>query len=269
MQIFIRTVYGTFVVLSVELDDLIGLVKLKYQEETGCPIIHQRRLIFSGKHLDSFRTIQECGIINEASLTLLTPSIMRGGPSPPVTYHVHEAVVELLTGKLIYFNVNYGSIHTLTELKLSLQNDLQIPVSQQRLLLFGHKQFEFRFISTLDKIAKARQSSRSTQTTPPAVLVDAQYEVSNGFSGLLRNVVVHVCYVMRDRPFNIRAVFGMCREYFEWTKSVIYANSMRTFASERRLQELAETAQFNDLGEHEGAARFFLFRKGKSGNSVK
>ncbi|GHU16732.1 hypothetical protein FACS189472_02450 [Alphaproteobacteria bacterium] len=51
------------------------------------------------------------------------------------------------------------------------------------------------------------------------------YEVKNGFSGMLRDVVLRLCNVMRQKPENIRNIIGMCAEYLRWKTHSCFVES--------------------------------------------
>ena len=55
MQIFIRTLSGKTILLHVDIEDIIDIIKQKIQDREGI-LRSQQRLIFSGKQLDNFKT---------------------------------------------------------------------------------------------------------------------------------------------------------------------------------------------------------------------
>lgn len=42
------------------------------------------------------------------------------------------------------------------------------------------------------------------------------FDVANGLSGLQRNIIVKLCRLMWHKEQQVRVIFGMCAEYFEW-----------------------------------------------------
>merc|ERR1719238_1211649 len=70
MQLFVKTLSGKTVSIECEESDKIEDVKAKIAEKEGVPV-DQQRLIFAGKQLDGQKTLQECGINEGDSLSMV------------------------------------------------------------------------------------------------------------------------------------------------------------------------------------------------------
>lgn len=70
MQIFIRTLSGKTILLHVDIEDTIDIIKQKIQDREG-PLRSQQRLIFAGKQLENFKTLGDYNIQRNCTLQLV------------------------------------------------------------------------------------------------------------------------------------------------------------------------------------------------------
>jgi hypothetical protein len=70
MQIFIRTLSGKTILLHVDIEDTIDIIKQKIQDREGV-IRSQQRLIFAGKQLENFMTLLDYNIAKNCTLQLV------------------------------------------------------------------------------------------------------------------------------------------------------------------------------------------------------
>jgi hypothetical protein len=47
-------------------------------------------------------------------------------------------------------------------------------------------------------------------------VVSDLFEVVNGMSGLMRDVILNLSSLMCEKPHGIRAIFGICEEFWGW-----------------------------------------------------
>jgi hypothetical protein len=70
MHIFIRTLSGKTILLNVDIEDTIDIIKQKIQDREGV-LRSQQRLIFAGKQLENFITLQDYNIEQNCTLQLV------------------------------------------------------------------------------------------------------------------------------------------------------------------------------------------------------
>ena len=73
MQIYVKTLTGKTITLTVDPFDSIANVKFYIQDIEGIPPFRQR-IIFAGKQLEDSRTVSECSIQNESTLHIVIRS---------------------------------------------------------------------------------------------------------------------------------------------------------------------------------------------------
>ena len=130
MQIYVQTLIGKKITLTVEPSDTIKNVKEKIQDKEDIPP-HQQRLIWAGEELEDGCTVSDYSIWNESSLHLV---LTLGGSPWGGSMQIY---VQTLSGKKIALTVEPSD--TINNVKEKIQDKEDIPPHQQRLIWAGEE----------------------------------------------------------------------------------------------------------------------------------
>ena len=131
LLLYVKTLTGKTITLSVMSSDTTAGVKQKIQEEMGIPPYLQR-LIFEGRQLEDCRVLHHYNIQTQSTLQLLRRKTT-------------QIFIKTLTGKTITLDVEPSD--TIKRAKQKIQDKEDIPPDQQRLIFAGQQLEDDRTIN--------------------------------------------------------------------------------------------------------------------------
>ena len=125
MQIFVRTLSGKTITLTVDSSDTVASAKRKIQVKDGLPVDRQS-LVYNGRELEDEQSLSDCHIVQASTLHLY----LRLSTGEGMRVRVRRPSGELVP-------VVVGRQDTVLALKSVLEEELGVPLEQQRLFFQG------------------------------------------------------------------------------------------------------------------------------------
>ena len=126
MRIFVKTHFEELITLTVKASDIIENVKHNIHK-IGYITPDKQILTFGGKQLENEHTLYDCKIQHESTLYL----------EWSVSIHCLLIFIRTLTGKAITLEVQASDLSTTENIKLKIQDKVNVPLRQQKLIFVG------------------------------------------------------------------------------------------------------------------------------------